>query len=93
MRSSSAGLSSGTAPVWRVSHRPSGVLNALAVALLRGYKRFVSPILPRACRFSPTCSEYATLCFVHQPFWKALAKTVWRLLRCQPFARGGIDLP
>lgn len=61
------------------------------VALLRGYKRFVSPLLPPSCRFHPTCSEYAMeavqLHGVARGGWLGLR----RLLRCHPFCRGGFD--
>lgn len=64
-----------------------------AAALLGGYKRRLSPFLPRACRFSPTCSEYSRIAFLKYGFWKGLVLTVGRLARCQPFSAGGIDLP
>jgi putative membrane protein insertion efficiency factor len=65
----------------------------LLVALLGVYKRRISPLLPRACRFSPTCSEYARLALLKHGFWRGSALAAWRLLRCQPFHPGGIDLP
>jgi putative membrane protein insertion efficiency factor len=68
-------------------------VTALLVRLLAGYKRWVSPWLPPACRFSPTCSEYARLSLQRYGLarggWRALA----RLARCQPLHPGGIDLP
>ncbi len=58
---------------------------------LRGYKRLISPMLPHACRFVPTCSEYAMEAVeVHGVLrggWLAAA----RLLRCHPFAKAGFD--
>ena len=68
-------------------------MTALVLWLLRGYKRFVSPLLPRACRFTPTCSEYAQIAIRDRGLWRGTALTFWRLLRCQPFSRGGVDLP
>ena len=68
-------------------------MTRLLVALLGVYKRRVSPLLPSACRFSPTCSEYARLALLKHGFWRGSALTAWRLLRCQPFHPGGIDLP
>jgi uncharacterized protein len=65
----------------------------LLVALLGVYKRRVSPLLPRACRFSPTCSEYARLALLKHGFWRGSVLAAGRLLRCQPFHPGGIDLP
>ena len=63
------------------------------VALLAAYKRWLSPLLPRSCRFSPTCSEYARLALLKYGFWRGGARGAARLLRCQPFHPGGIDLP
>jgi putative membrane protein insertion efficiency factor len=65
----------------------------LLVFLLGLYKRRISPLLPRSCRFSPTCSEYARLAILkHGPGQGGLL-TAGRLMRCQPFHPGGIDLP
>ena len=63
------------------------------VYLLELYKRRVSPLLPRACRFSPTCSEYARLALLKHGLWRGSLLATGRLLRCQPFHPGGIDLP
>ena len=57
------------------------------------YKRWLSPWLPRACRFSPTCSEYARLAVLKYGVMRGLALGIGRLLRCQPLHPGGIDLP
>lgn len=64
-----------------------------AAALLVSYKRRVSPFLPRSCRFSPTCSEYARLAVLKHGFWRGTLLTIGRLVRCQPFCAGGVDLP
>ncbi|MEM1202027.1 MAG: membrane protein insertion efficiency factor YidD [Acidobacteriota bacterium] len=57
------------------------------------YKRYVSPLLPRSCRFSPTCSEYARLAFLEHGALRGGWLTLRRLARCHPFHPGGIDLP
>jgi uncharacterized protein len=61
------------------------------IAILRGYKRFISPLLPSACRFHPTCSEY----MIEAVSKYGAARGVWmgtrRLLRCHPFHQGGFD--
>jgi putative membrane protein insertion efficiency factor len=63
------------------------------VALLELYKRRLSPLLPPACRFTPSCSEYARLAVLRYGAaaggWRALC----RLARCQPLGLGGVDLP
>jgi putative membrane protein insertion efficiency factor len=63
------------------------------LALLGLYKRVVSPLLPPACRFVPTCSEYARLAIVKHGVLRGSALALHRLARCQPFGLGGIDLP
>ena len=65
----------------------------LPLAFLALYKRFLSPLLPRACRFSPTCSEYARLALIRRGFWRGSLAALGRLARCQPLHPGGIDLP
>jgi uncharacterized protein len=59
--------------------------------LLRLYKRFLSPFLPPACRFIPTCSEYATEAFEKKKFGRAVWMTMVRILKCNPFHPGGYD--
>ncbi len=66
-------------------------LVALLQAPIRLYRRILSPLLPPACRFHPSCSAYALEALeVHGPL-KGVWLTTWRLCRCQPFARGGLD--
>jgi hypothetical protein len=62
-----------------------------AVAVLDFYKRFISPLLPRACRFEPTCSVYARQAIVRHGLGRGAALVARRLLRCNPFHRGGLD--
>lgn len=63
----------------------------IAIALLRGYKLLISPLLPPSCRFTPTCSMYATEAIGKYGFLKGSALGLKRLLRCHPFAAGGYD--
>src|SRR5205809_2324493 len=67
------------------------ILTAVIVALLRGDKWVLSPILPPACRYVPTCSEYAAEAVDRHGALRGAAMTVWRLLRCNPFVQGGYD--
>lgn len=68
-------------------------MKTLALALLRAYKRWISPWLPRACRFSPTCSEFAALAIGKYGLVYGGVLAFGRILRCQPLHPGGIDLP
>jgi uncharacterized protein len=60
-------------------------------AILSGYKRWVSPALPVACRFVPTCSEYALEAVERHGAMRGSMLAGWRLLRCHPLCRGGHD--
>jgi uncharacterized protein len=59
--------------------------------LLRVYKWALSPLLPAACRYVPTCSEYAMEAVDRYGAAHGGLMAFWRLLRCHPFARGGYD--
>jgi putative membrane protein insertion efficiency factor len=55
------------------------------------YKRWISPMLPSACRYHPTCSEYMMEAIERYGAWRGIAKGCMRLLRCHPFHQGGFD--
>ena len=55
------------------------------------YKRWVSPWLPPACRFEPSCSDYAREAIELHGAWRGRLLATKRLLRCHPFCRGGFD--
>ena len=63
----------------------------LMIWLIGLYRKFISPIKPPCCRFTPTCSAYAIEAFKKRGFFIGLILTVWRILRCNPFAKGGYD--
>ena len=64
---------------------------AVILSGLRLYKRFISPILPPACRFVPTCSEYMFDAVTRYGALKGVALGLKRILRCNPFCKGGYD--
>jgi len=59
--------------------------------LLKLYKQLVSPWLPASCRYVPTCSEYAAEAVARYGVFHGGALAFWRLVRCNPFVRGGHD--
>lgn len=63
----------------------------VALQFLRGYKWFISPMFPPACRYVPTCSEYAAEAIERYGVLRGGLMGIARLLRCHPFARGGYD--
>ena len=63
----------------------------VVLALLRTYRWAISPLLPPACRYVPTCSEYAMEAVERYGVVRGSAKAIWRVLRCHPFTRGGLD--
>jgi len=61
------------------------------IFFIRIYQLCISPWLPCRCRFTPTCSNYGVEAFKKHGFWVGSMLTVWRIMRCQPFCRGGYD--
>jgi putative membrane protein insertion efficiency factor len=66
-------------------------MSGLLVWLLRAYKRLVSPVLPPACRFLPTCSDYATGAIEKHGPVRGVFLAVRRIVRCAPWHPGGFD--
>ena len=66
-------------------------MRTLTIGLLRIYKRWVSPCLPSACRFHPTCSEYMLQAVEKHGVARGVGMGLLRLLRCHPFHAGGLD--
>ncbi|MBO7327391.1 MAG: membrane protein insertion efficiency factor YidD [Lentisphaeria bacterium] len=62
-----------------------------AIALIRVYQKTISPWLPCCCRFEPSCSHYGVDAFRKRGFLAGSVLTIWRVMRCQPFCRGGYD--
>lgn len=66
-------------------------MSRLILAALRFYKATISPTLPPACRYTPTCSEYAIEAVEQYGPWRGSAMALRRVVSCNPFARGGYD--
>jgi putative membrane protein insertion efficiency factor len=67
------------------------MIRGIMLGFVRFYRRFISPLLPSACRFEPTCSRYALEAIEMHGAWSGGWLILRRLLRCQPFSRGGFD--
>ena len=63
----------------------------LACLLIRFYRKFISPIKPTCCRFTPSCSAYALEAFMYRGFFVGSVLSVRRILRCNPFGDSGYD--
>lgn len=71
----------------------SAILSNLAIVIITGYRMFISPLLPMACRFSPTCSEYGIEVFKRFGFLNGACLLFKRLLKCHPLGGKGFDPP
>lgn len=67
------------------------VLKGVLLRVIRGYKRTLSPLLPPSCKYTPTCSEYAIDAIEKYGVVKGGFLAARRLLRCNPFSKGGFD--
>ncbi len=67
------------------------MIGSLLIVPIRFYQKYISPLKPATCRFTPSCSQYAIEAIrKHGPF-KGLALAVWRILRCNPWGGSGYD--
>lgn len=69
------------------------MVKRLIIALIRFYQKAVSPLFPASCRYYPTCSSYAIMAVEKYGVVKGSLKALWRILRCNPWSKGGIDYP
>jgi putative membrane protein insertion efficiency factor len=67
------------------------LLGRLLVLPIRVYQRLVSPVFGQRCRYYPSCSEYAAQAIERFGILRGLVLAGWRLLRCNPWSRGGFD--
>lgn len=68
-------------------------MSQILIAPIRLYQRLVSPLLGRRCRYHPTCSAYAVQAVREFGAARGVVLAAWRLLRCNPWTRGGVDYP
>lgn len=68
-------------------------MKKILINFIKFYQRFISPAFPSSCRYYPTCSHYSIEAIEKYGVLKGTAKAIWRILRCNPFSKGGIDKP
>ena len=68
-----------------------GLARRVAIAPIRFYQRFISPGLPRRCKYEPTCSGYAAQAIEEYGILRGLVLAGWRVARCNPWSHGGYD--
>lgn len=66
-------------------------LRRSVVAPITLYQRLISPLIPRRCKYEPTCSSYASQAIQRYGILRGLVLAAWRLLRCNPWSHGGYD--
>ena len=66
-------------------------MKTILIVFIKFYKRAISPYLPKACRFTPTCSAYAIEAIEKFGAIRGTLLAAYRVLRCNPFCRGGYD--
>ncbi|MFM1905312.1 MAG: putative rane protein insertion efficiency factor [Actinomycetota bacterium] len=67
------------------------LLSTPIIYIIQAYRKFISPLTPPSCRLHPSCSTYALKAVqTHGPI-KGVLLSVWRVLRCNPFTKGGVD--
>lgn len=77
-------------PLLAPANAPSPVA-WLALVIIGFYRRAVSPLLPPACRFVPSCSEYGYEAIARYGILAGGRRAIWRILRCNPFGGSGYD--
>lgn len=72
--------------------RRGGSLKKICIRLIKFYQKYLSPLKGHGtCIFTPTCSQYAIEAYEKYGFFKGSRLTIWRILRCNPFNKGGYD--
>lgn len=67
------------------------MLKKCCMYIIKFYQKFISPMKKPCCIYHPTCSRYAYEAYEKYGFFKGTYLTIWRILRCNPFSKGGYD--
>ncbi len=89
VRSGITGLGRGL--LWAWDHSLGWLVRWVFLGLIKVYQLLISPILPPSCRFHPSCSVYGYRSIALHGSAKGLVLAIWRLLRCNPWNKGGLD--
>lgn len=76
---------------FRLRKKVKQLMKKILMGFVHGYQRYISPLLPKSCRYHPTCSEYMVNALEYHGAFKGTIMGIARILRCHPFAEGGID--
>ncbi|HIR89803.1 MAG TPA: membrane protein insertion efficiency factor YidD [Candidatus Fimimorpha faecalis] len=66
-------------------------MKKLFILCIHGYQKYLSPLKSNHCKYTPTCSQYAIEALEKHGLIKGMLLAVWRILRCNPFSKGGYD--
>ena len=66
-------------------------MKKILITMIRFYQRYLSPLKSTKCPYYPCCSQYGLEAVQKYGFFKGTALSVWRILRCNPFSKGGYD--
>ena len=67
------------------------IIKKILISIIRGYQKAISPLLPKTCRYYPTCSTYAVQALQTHNIFYAIFLSTKRILKCNPLFKGGID--
>lgn len=67
------------------------IINKIFITIIKSYQKLISPLTGNNCRFYPSCSQYSITAFKRFNIFKAFWLSITRILRCNPFFKGGID--
>ncbi|PIW68939.1 MAG: membrane protein insertion efficiency factor YidD [Ignavibacteriales bacterium CG12_big_fil_rev_8_21_14_0_65_30_8] len=66
-------------------------MRKIFISIIKIYQKIISPLFPPSCRYYPSCSEYSIKAINKFGVVKGTVKAIWRILRCNPFSKGGFD--
>ena len=66
-------------------------MKKILIAMIKFYRKYLSPLKSTCCRYTPTCSQYGLEAIEKYGAFKGSLLTAWRILRCNPFSKGGYD--